>query len=231
MTNSVNWNNPYESCEGKWYRGNLHAHTSPASGCSQIPMAQLLDIYAEKGIDFLCVSDHMLLSEPNDSRLILIPGTEWNSIASEHTGVYSADRELVRAALAIKNHDELLDFMKDKDALVILNHPNWSFRPHYRREELEKKQHFDGIEIFNGVIERLDGAAIATDKWDYLLVKEKRVLGFASDDHPLRHRHRPRLELRSHSRPNASGHSQRPPLGQFLLFDGRDHQRYPHGRR
>ncbi|MDD5708401.1 MAG: hypothetical protein PHR35_20975, partial [Kiritimatiellae bacterium] len=37
-------------------------------------------------------------------------------------------------------------------------------------------------EIYNGVIERLEGEALATDKWDYLLSNGHRVLGFASDD-------------------------------------------------
>ena len=25
-------------CEGEWLRGNLHTHTSPASGCGKIPV-------------------------------------------------------------------------------------------------------------------------------------------------------------------------------------------------
>ena len=45
-----------------------------------------------------------------------------------------------------------------------------------------ERKGYDGIEIYNGVIERLQGYPISTDKWDFLLVQGRRVLGFASDD-------------------------------------------------
>jgi len=187
MTIAVNWTNPYEDRRGEWLRGNLHAHTSPASPCSQIPLGRVLDLYARKGLDFLSVSDHMCLTEAEDERLILIPGVEWNARGDgfssyEHTGIYSLDDNLLRSVLSIANHDELLQYLAGKEVLVVLNHPNWEMTPHYRREQLARKEFFDGLEIFNGVVERVPGYAISTDKWDFLLSKGKRVLGFSNDD-------------------------------------------------
>lgn len=182
MSISVNWKNPYADRNGQWLRGNLHAHTSPASGCGQVKIERVLELYEQKGLDFLSISDHMVLTEPLNTKLIMIPGTEWNSVAGEHTGIYTTSLDLIRSSLAIRSHEELLNHLKDKDVLVILNHPNWEIVPHYRREQLEQKENYDAIEIYNGVIERLAGYAISTDKWDYLLVKGRRVLGFASDD-------------------------------------------------
>jgi len=183
MSSKANWENPYANREGQWLKGNLHAHTSPASGCGQISVENCVGAYVERGYDFLAISDHGTYTKHSDKRITLIPGVEWNNAAGGcHTGVYSLDPADLEEAIAVSDHDILLNNLADSDALVVLNHPNWQLRPHYRREELDEKQSYDGIEVYNAVIERMDGYAIATDKWDYLLARGRRVLGFASDD-------------------------------------------------
>ncbi len=184
MSINVNWANPYEDRRGQWLRGNLHAHSSPTSGCSKVPMDRLLAGYAQAGYDFLSVSDHRTLSTPpHDTSMVLIPGLEWNNATDgKHTGIYSTDIELIRLAMDISEQEPLLAQLAGRDALVILNHPNWKSVPHYRREALAEAGPFDGIEIYNFTIEKDPGNAIATEKWDFLLAKNIRVLGFASDD-------------------------------------------------
>ncbi len=183
MSSNVNWTNPYASRGGRWLKGNLHTHTSPASACGRISVEDCVERYVERGYDFLVISDHCTYTRHTDKRFTLIPGVEWNDAAGgSHTGVYTVNVSDIEAAIAVSDHDVLLNNLADSDALVVLNHPNWQFTPHYRREGLEAKQHYDGIEIYNAVIERLEGYAIATDKWDYLLARGRRVLGFASDD-------------------------------------------------
>ncbi|MHB9129542.1 MAG: CehA/McbA family metallohydrolase domain-containing protein [Armatimonadota bacterium] len=178
----MSWQNPYARCEGHWLRGNLHTHTSPASGCGQVSIERTLDLYVQAGYDFLAISDHMVLNQVSDDRLTIIPGVEWNSPAGEHVGVYGTTDEVLTQICGINAHADLLAYLAGTDAVVVLNHPNWQLRPHYRREELLQAEPYDGIEIFNGVIRRLDGYEIATDKWDYLLAQGRRVLGFATDD-------------------------------------------------
>lgn len=178
----MDWQNLYADREGIWLKGNLHTHTSPASGCSIIPLEECLDRYVELGYDFISVSDHMTYSEVSDDRISLIPGVEWNSAVGEHTGVYCFDISVLEKSIDTAEQDPLLEYLSTTDALVVLNHPNWQLVPHYRREILDNKRHYDGIEVYNGVIERLDGAAISSDKWDYLLCQNKKVLGFANDD-------------------------------------------------
>jgi len=182
MTTRVNWANPYEENTGAWYRGNLHAHSSPASVCSEISMGDLLDGYVRAGIRFLAITDHRTVSEPRRDELILLPGMEWDNSAGRHTNIIGLDKETVRQAAGITEQEQLLGSFGGKDTLLILNHPNWELTPHYRREQMAALEGFDGIEIYNHVIERLPGSALATDKWDYLLSTGKRVLGFANDD-------------------------------------------------
>ncbi len=184
MSIEVNWANPYEDRRGQWLKGNLHAHSCPTSSCSIVPMDELLAGYARAGYDFLSVSDHRTLSSPPaETGMVLIPGMEWNATGdSNHTGVYSADAELIRPLMDFTDQQALLAHLAGRDALAIMNHPNWQSIPHYRREELAAAGPYDGIEIYNFTIERLPGAALATDKWDYLLEKDIRVLGFTVDD-------------------------------------------------
>lgn len=183
MSIHVDWSNPYANRNGTWLKGNLHTHTSPASLCAQILVEDCLNRYVELGYDFVSISDHFNYKPRVDDRITIIPGLEWNAVdGGSHTGIYAVNGEIVKAAIDISEHSELLNYMSMKDALVILNHPNWQLRPHYRREEMLAATPYDGIEIYNGVIERLDGYSIATDKWDFLLAKGRRVLGFASDD-------------------------------------------------
>ncbi|MCE5198016.1 MAG: hypothetical protein ABFD54_06310 [Armatimonadota bacterium] len=184
MSSNVNWSNPYAERDEKWLKGNLHTHTSPASACGEISVEDCVNLYVERGYDFMSISDHMVYNSHTDNRLTFIPGIEWNARegGGYHTGVYSLNSNDLHAPITIPDQDTLLEQLAATDAIVILNHPNWQMRPHYRREELEQRRNYDGIEIYNGVIERLDGYPISTDKWDYLLAKGIKVLGFASDD-------------------------------------------------
>ena len=54
---TVNWRNPYAAQTGKWYKGNLHTHTSPASHCGKVPVPRMLGYYAKAGYDFFAVTD------------------------------------------------------------------------------------------------------------------------------------------------------------------------------
>ena len=182
MAIDVNWSNPYHDRRGSWLKGNMHTHSAMGRVGVMVPAEELLEIYGRAGYDFLAISDHMAVTVPQCGGPIAITGVEWNSESGEHTGIYGLDAELLRGAVEVSDHGELLAHLRDKDVLVVLNHPNWQMRPHYRREELEGKEFFDAIEIYNGLIEVLAGYAISTDKWDYLLTKGRRVLGLASDD-------------------------------------------------
>lgn len=48
------------------YKTELHAHTSPASGCSQIPPEKLVEIYCKLGYDSVVITNHFIYeSESN----------------------------------------------------------------------------------------------------------------------------------------------------------------------
>lgn len=189
MNTLVNWANPYANRKGTWLRGNLHTHTSPASGCGRVSLEKTLDLYDREGYDFLSISDHWVLTPASHDSMVLIPGIEWNTPdGGGHTNMIACDGSILVPHLQTRSQDELLKDLWSKGALTTLNHPDWQLRPHYRREELEALSNYDGIEIYNGACQGAHGSPLSTDKWDYLLTKGKRILGFASDDfHELSH--------------------------------------------
>ncbi len=45
------------------YKIELHAHTKPASGCSEVTPKELIDTYKDLGYDAICITNHFILSE------------------------------------------------------------------------------------------------------------------------------------------------------------------------
>ena len=156
MSLNVDWKNPYAERDGKWLKGNLHTHTSPASGCGEISINDCVERYVECGYDFIAISDHGTHTRWQDPRLTILSGIEWNDREGlRHTGVYAVTESEFKTAISISDQSELLQKLSNSEGLLILNHPNWQLRPHYRREELEESDCYDGVEIYNAVIERL----------------------------------------------------------------------------
>lgn len=178
----VNWLNPYAKKGKLWVKGNLHTHTD-RSGCGRIPPAEVLGIYEKMGYAFLALTDHQRVSDPREhrSRLVLLAGIEANDAAGNHTCIVNTEKRGIDYRPEY-THQQLIDRNIRRGALVVLNHPDWQQREHYPVEALFRLRHYTGIEIYNSVIERLEGASLSTAKWDRLLHENRRVLGFASQD-------------------------------------------------
>jgi hypothetical protein len=169
---------PYQSGSFVWLKGNLHAHTTESDG--RLTPQALVDLYARAGYDFLMISDHdrvtALPSSPNG--LLLISGNEVTANGSHilHVGAQqpvepSADRQAV------------LDAVGEQGGFAIVCHPNWEREfNHCPQTQLESWRGYLGIEVYNGVVRRQYGSPAATDRWEQLLGKGRRVWGFANDD-------------------------------------------------
>jgi hypothetical protein len=95
----------------------------------------------------------------------------------------------VNATRKIEPHyhrQQVIDEAVAAGGFVVLNHPNWQNRfDHLSLAHLAALRGYVGIEIYNGVIGRLDGSPYALDKWDQLLSFGLRTWGFANDDSHL----------------------------------------------
>lgn len=164
----------------RWLRGNLHAHTTRSDG--KLSPQEVVDAYAGAGYDFLALTDHDVFtnngSELETRGLTFLPGNEITAsgvhivhIGGDHKVTPDPDRQNV------------LNEITASKGFAVVAHPSWFARfNHCPQELLESWSGYVGIEIYNGVIQWLEGSPYALDRWDMLLSLGKRVWGFAHDD-------------------------------------------------
>jgi hypothetical protein len=170
---------PYIDC-AQWLRGNLHAHTTVSDGAC--PAEEVIADYERRGYDFLAISDHDKFVPPEDyqdrTRMTLIGGVETSA-----NGPHILHVEARTVVEPVKDRQVVLDEIRRQGGFAVLNHPNWQAHfDHFPQALMEALEGYAGVEIYNGVIERLEGTALATDRWDRLLGIGRRVWGFAHDD-------------------------------------------------
>lgn len=171
------WDTP-----SRWLRGNHHGHSTLSDG-NETPH-QLLAAYQQAGYDYLALSEHDLFADPadyeSDTDLCLLPAVEVSSVDGQtlmHLGPHHPlpARQLTAA--------QILQAAHDAGGLFVFDHPNWQPRPNYATDDLlTSLTDLAGMEIYCGVIERLPGQALATDRWDRLLSLGRTVWGHATDD-------------------------------------------------
>ena len=179
----IHIDNPYGNLTGgAWLKGNLHAHTTRSDGARS--QQAVLDRYAEMGYGFLSLSDHDTLTTAADYAgldshgMIMIGGNEVTA-NGPHMLHVDADVRVEPAA----DRQVVLDAIRSQGGFAIVNHPNWlSDFNHCPFENLVNWQGYTGIEVFNGVIQRLEGSPYSADKWDRILTTGRCVWGFANDD-------------------------------------------------
>lgn len=169
---------PYGARHPLWLRGNLHAHTTLSDG--ELSPEETLEAFHRRGYDFAALTDHDLIAQPNAGRvpqMLFLPGVE-----------HSAQQHLLRIGVASTlphdlSYQSVIDLTLQQGGLVILNHPNWGENhDHWRDAQLLHLERYHGIEIYNNVIEYLEGSPYALDRWDRILSAGKRVWGYANED-------------------------------------------------
>lgn len=170
--------NPYATQDTLWLRGNLHAHTTLSDG--ELSPEDTLEAFLRHGYDFAALTDHDVVAEPNVGRvpqILFLPGVE-----------HSAQQHLLRLDVSSTlphdlSYQSVIDLTVQAGGLVILNHPNWGEnQDHWHDSQLLRLERYHGIEIYNNVIEYLEGSPYALDRWDRLLSAGKRVWGYANED-------------------------------------------------
>ena len=178
---------------GRWYKGNTHAHTTESDGDSSPEVVARW--YKDHEYDFLVLSDHNVFTDPAtlshlvDSTFLLIRGEEVTSSfegAAVHVNGLNVPG-LVEARTAeslVATIQANVDAVREVEAVPHVNHPNflWSFGA----EELARVERDRLLEIWNGHPtvhnEGGGGAPSVEEIWDVLLTGGKRIYGIAVDD-------------------------------------------------
>ncbi|MEI7905568.1 MAG: hypothetical protein WCI43_09185 [Candidatus Firestonebacteria bacterium] len=180
MNYKINWTNPYKTGGKFWLKGNLHTHTTLSDGKSS--PGEVAGFYTEKGYGFLAITDHGKVFDGKNLRMgpLMISGVEADFDHGNHTCITALNVKDIKYSRETPQQS-LINANKDK-CLVVLNHPDWQFVEHYTIDKLMSFENYRGIEIYNSVIERLEGSPLSTAKWDRLLSAGRKVLGLANQD-------------------------------------------------
>ena len=165
--------------EGKWYKGNLHMHTTCSDG--HLSPEEAILIYKKNDYDFISITDHRKLSkEQHFEGMLLIPGAEWDfsdpvyhilSIGTESDFGYSEGCSI----------RELIVRINESGGIAILAHPAWSLM---NPDEMMNLDGFAAAEIYNSVSAAPWNAnrADSSQYFDLWAAKGKIVPAVASDD-------------------------------------------------
>ena len=170
---------PYDT-PGRWYKGNLHTHTTQSDG--SLSPDDAVRWYEQNGYDFTALTDHDAFCDPDalqtTARLTLIPGFEYSC---------GAVREAHMLCLGVRqtyrgDYQEALTATRAQGGMAIFCHPNWIRDDLWSPDAMAQLRYYNGMEIYNQVITRQPGRALATDDWDAMLSRGCLLWGYADQD-------------------------------------------------
>ncbi len=167
-------------CSGEWFKGNLHMHTTSSDGRLTLPEAATF--YAERGYDFISITDHMVPfvgAESDDALpLMILDGIELDGEDDKGSYYHAVCIGNVDGVTRDMGFKEALEKARSQGSFLIWAHPHWSLNT-----VAEGIRHnFDGIEIFNSGSQIAYGKGYGTFHWDMILQERADTLGFATDD-------------------------------------------------
>jgi len=174
--------NPFE-LPGKWYKANLHAHTTTSDG--QLSPADRVVQYRRAGYNVLALTDHLRTNDltglPNEQMLV-ISGMEYHPPCPTS--------QLVCYHLVALNIAHGFEFDDPDDANrcirqvrsaggeTFLAHPYWSGQE-YR--DFENLRGLIAMEVYNAACNR-PGRATSENEWAYALDRGNRLPAVGVDD-------------------------------------------------
>lgn len=175
-----------------WYKGNIHTHTTLSDG--SVPPERQIELYKEKGYDFLSFSDHNVMNSKkcwNTNDFLMLPAWERDILytfkvkCTHIVGLFPPDTpEDATFSRDPGNKNEMTDQdlicqMRTENMFLVIAHPTWS---RMEPDELLRLKDYDAIEVFNTGTECLCHEGHGECVWDFLLRNGRHVLGIASDD-------------------------------------------------
>ena len=178
----MGYENPFD-LPGKWWRGNLHSHTTISDGVGA--PAYWVEQYRLQGYDFLALTDHDTIGDvrfDDGDDLLVLPGCEYDlEVAGGdrcHIVALNVNRE--NDAAGKMSVDQIVTFIRDQGGLPMIAHPYWSGLSSALL--LPFASQCFALEVFNSMCHNNVGKGIAETHWDELLSGSVPILGVACDD-------------------------------------------------
>lgn len=172
---------------GRWFKGNTHIHSTNSDG--GMNPADIAELYAGAGYNFLFATDHMVASAYGDGGgpgpLLWVDGIEVHGEDETGTFYHVVCLGPVTGVNAETPLPEALATAREQGALTILAHPMWCGNS----DDDARRHDFNGVEIYNHVCHWLNGKSGGLAHWHAMLATAADTLGFAVDDAHLRSEH------------------------------------------
>lgn len=167
-------------CSGKWFKGNLHMHTTRSDG--RLNLAEASAYYAERGYDFIAITDHMVpfLGAELDDKLpiMILDGIELHGKDDQGSPYHVVCIGGVDGVSKDMTLMEALNKAKSQESLLIWAHPPGSGNT----VEEGLRHGFHGVEVYNHSVEMTIGKGLGAFHWDSALEQQPDMVGFATDD-------------------------------------------------
>jgi hypothetical protein len=165
---------------GTWFKGNAHIHSTHSDGGKTV--AELAEMYAGEGYDFIFLTDHWVAAQFNGKEsgapLLLLDGVELHGRDTAGSDYHVVCLGTLQGISRDLGFVAALEEARAQGALRILAHPLWmgnSFDDALRH-------HFDGVEVYNHVCQWLNGKGDGGAYWHQMLARQPGTLGLAVDD-------------------------------------------------
>ncbi len=177
---SIVFDNPF-SAPGRWWKGNLHTHTTASDGELSPPQAAAR--YRALGYDFLALTDHLVVSEPLDAPegLLIVPGAEYHTWAGNperfwHFVSLGTKRPIAGALGPV---EALAAGIRENSEYWWVAHPKWS---NLAETDALDVDGLPALEVYNGACERARERGDSEAVWDYALAAGRRLNALSVDD-------------------------------------------------
>ena len=187
MTRDARDGNPF-LVHGRWYRGNLHMHSTNSDGLKS--PADAVAWYRDAGYDFVALSDHRVVSDTTayaQPGFVTIPGIEMHG-----PDPYTGERYhiLATGVSGFERSDdswspqEAIDRVNASGGFAVMAHPYWLGQSANDMLEIEG---FVGMEVFNSVCDITKAKGFSGQTWDEYMLQAGLTWGFATDDSHWKH--------------------------------------------
>lgn len=167
-------------CRGKWFKGNVHMHTSRSDG--RLNLVEAAQYYAERGYDFISITDHRVpfvrAQSGEQLPIMILDGIELDGRDDEGSGYHAVCIGGVDGILKDMPLMEALKKARSQGSFLIWAHPHAS-----NNTVAEGLRHnFHGLEVYNHIGELGLGKGYGAYHWDSILRQQPDMLGLATDD-------------------------------------------------
>lgn len=141
----------YQDNKGcKWFKGNLHTHTTVSDGL--LSPEEACRLYKTKGYDFLALTDHWTFHPGGEFEgMTLLSGCEYDVIRGAGLGTYhtvAIGMERAPKLTRLASVQQVINSIHRCGGIAIYAHPAWSLNT---TRQLMALKRVDAAEIFNSV--------------------------------------------------------------------------------